>query len=118
MVTPPLASPSQRPWAKSVWGKGSHVRQLICATESRAGKLLSPSRRRRCIDHVRQTLGVSERRACRTLGQHRSTQRKEPCGLPDEARLRVAPIEMKALKLWSVLQERIAMPLFSLSLPK
>ncbi len=34
MVTPPLASPSQRPWAKSVWGKGSHVRQLICATES------------------------------------------------------------------------------------
>lgn len=24
---------------------------------------------------------------CRTLGQHRSTQRKVPCGLPDEARL-------------------------------
>ncbi|WP_138933259.1 IS3 family transposase [Roseovarius arcticus] len=56
-------------------------------TEAAPGKLLSPSRRRRCIDHVRQTLGVSERRACRTLGQHRSTQRKEPCGLPDEARL-------------------------------
>ena len=36
---------------------------------------------------MRQTLGVSERRACRTLGQHRSTQRKVPCGLPDEARL-------------------------------
>jgi len=36
---------------------------------------------------VRQTLGVFERRACRTLGQHRSTQRKVPIGLPDEERL-------------------------------
>jgi len=36
---------------------------------------------------VRQALGVSERRACRILGQHRSTQRKVPCGLPDEERL-------------------------------
>jgi len=53
----------------------------------RTGKLLSPSRRRQCIDHVRQTLSVSERKVCRTLGQHRSTQRKVPCGLPDEARL-------------------------------
>lgn len=52
-----------------------------------APALLSPSRRRQCIDHVRQTLSVSERRVCRTLGQHRSTQRKVPCGLPDEARL-------------------------------
>jgi len=36
---------------------------------------------------VRQTLSVSERRVCRTLGQHRSTQRKVPYGLPDEERL-------------------------------
>ena len=56
--------------------------------------LLSPSRRRRCIDHVRQTLGVSERRACRTIGQHRSTQRKVPCGLPDEERLTDDIIEL------------------------
>jgi putative transposase len=40
-----------------------------------------------CIDRVRQTLGVSERRACRTLGQHRSTQRKVPQGRSDEERL-------------------------------
>ena len=58
------------------------------------GKLLSPARRRRCIDHVRQTLGVSERRACRTLGQHRSTQRKMPLGLPDEERLTEDIIEL------------------------
>ena len=36
---------------------------------------------------MRQTLSVSERRVCRTLGQHRSTQRKVPCGQSDEARL-------------------------------
>ena len=36
---------------------------------------------------MRQTLSVSERRVCRTLGQHRSTQRKVPCGRPDEIRL-------------------------------
>ena len=36
---------------------------------------------------MRQALGVSERRACRTLGQHRSTQRKVPCGALGEERL-------------------------------
>ena len=36
---------------------------------------------------MRQTLGVSERRACRTLEQHRSTQRKVPCGKSDEKQL-------------------------------
>ena len=30
---------------------------------------------------------VSERRVCRVLGQHRSTQRKVPCGADDEAAL-------------------------------
>jgi len=58
------------------------------------GKLLSPSRRRRCIDRVRQTLGVSERRACRTLGQHRSTQRKVPEGRSDEDLLTADIIEL------------------------
>ena len=57
-------------------------------------KLLSPSRRRRCINHVRQTLSVSERQVCRTLGQHRSTQRKVPAGLPDEERLTEDIIEL------------------------
>jgi hypothetical protein len=32
-------------------------------------------------------LGVSERLACRVLGQHRSTQRKPPAGRADEAAL-------------------------------
>ena len=39
------------------------------------------------IEHVRRTLAVSERRACKALGQHRSTQRKTPRGRDDEAAL-------------------------------
>ena len=48
---------------------------------------MSPARRRACIEHVRQKLQVSERLACRVLGQHRSTQRKAPHGRADEEAL-------------------------------
>ena len=57
-------------------------------------KLLGPSRRRHCIDHVRGRLGISERRACRVLGQHRSTQRRIPCGRDNEDRLVADMIEL------------------------
>src|ERR1700686_1162969 len=57
------------------------------------GKLLSPARRRACIEHVRRVLSISERRACAALGQHRSTQRKIPQGRDDEARLTADIIE-------------------------
>ncbi len=53
------------------------------------GKLPGPPRRRECAEHVRETLGTSERRACRVPGQPRSTQRKPPQGREDEARLTV-----------------------------
>lgn len=43
--------------------------------EGGAGKLLSPERRRAAVTHVQEALGLSERRACRTLGQARSSQR-------------------------------------------
>jgi hypothetical protein len=43
---------------------------------------------------VRLIHGVSERRACRALGQHRSTQRKIPQGRPDEERLTDDIIEL------------------------
>jgi putative transposase len=39
------------------------------------------------VDHVVAELGVPERRACRVLGQHRSTQRKVPTTPDDEAAL-------------------------------
>ena len=43
---------------------------------------------------MRQTLRISERRACRTLGQNPSTQRKVPCGSADEERLTADIIEL------------------------
>ena len=52
------------------------------------GKLLSPERRRRCVARVRQQLGASERRACRVLGQPRTTQRRARKVASDEGALR------------------------------
>ena len=40
------------------------------------GKLLTPERRRRAVVVLVDRFGVSERRACRVVGQHRSTQRR------------------------------------------
>jgi hypothetical protein len=74
---------------KGVW---QTIQWMVCSPEREA--FLSPSRRRKCIDHVRQELGVSERRACRTLGQHRSTQRKVPQGRADAERLTDDVIEL------------------------
>jgi len=51
---------------------------------SSEGRLLSPERHRRCIEAVRQRLGVSERRTCRVLDQHRSVQRHVPQRREDE----------------------------------
>ncbi len=45
---------------------------------------MSPARRRIVVQDVRWRLGISERRACRALGQPRSTQRYEPKEICDE----------------------------------
>jgi HTH-like domain len=58
-----------------------------------AGKLLSPQRRRRAVLMLQDRLGLSERRACRYVGQPRSTQRREPLVPEDDAALRA---ELKA----------------------
>ena len=44
--------------------------------------------------HVQQTLGVSERRACRVLGQARATQRHAARARDDEDALTAAIIEL------------------------
>jgi putative transposase len=49
---------------------------------------LSPARRRLAVLALRDRLGMSERRACRLAGQHRSTQRHEPTVGDDDAALR------------------------------
>ena len=58
------------------------------------GDYRQAARRRRCIDHIRKEQPVSERRICRVLGQHRSTQRKVPRGADDEEALTADIIEL------------------------
>src|SRR5262249_36064184 len=66
------------------------------------GKLLSPARRRACVEQVRAQLHVSERPACAALGQHRSTQRKIPRGRDDEQNLLAAlALDRKKLATFS-----------------
>ena len=50
--------------------------------------MISPDRRREAVEHVQQVLEVSERRACRVIGQPRGTQRYEKRWAEDEAQLR------------------------------
>jgi putative transposase len=51
---------------------------------------LTPGLRRRAVVHLQQGFGVSERRACRVVGQNRSTQRKAPQpSRPENERLAV-----------------------------
>ncbi|NKX28502.1 IS3 family transposase [Rhodobacteraceae bacterium R_SAG6] len=66
----------------------------LILSEAERAEPLSPSRRRACIDHVRSQMKVSERRVCRVLGQHRSTQRRLPQGRADEERLVADMIEL------------------------
>ena len=55
------------------------------------GKLVSPDRRRWCVQQVRDKYGVSERHACRVLGQPRTTQRYQP-NIADDEELLTATI--------------------------
>ncbi|MCH7901741.1 MAG: IS3 family transposase [Acidobacteria bacterium] len=48
------------------------------------GKMVTPDRRRRAVMVLQERFGVSQRRACRVVGQHRSTQRREPRPEPVE----------------------------------
>ncbi|MBV8944318.1 MAG: IS3 family transposase [Solirubrobacterales bacterium] len=49
---------------------------------------MSPSRRREAVGMLQDRLGLSERRACRYVGQHRSTQRHEVVAAEDDAAVR------------------------------
>jgi hypothetical protein len=53
-----------------------------------------PFRKRQFIEHECVKLGVSERRACRVVGQHRSPQWRKPQQLADEDALAAAIIEL------------------------
>lgn len=56
---------------------------------------MSPERRRRAVGVLQQRFGVSQRRACRVVGQHRSTQRTPatpPDGVEQTVRARLRQI--------------------------
>src|SRR5215210_2303144 len=72
-------SPVKRTWRR-VGPDGQMPWRQFHGLNIRGGepkKLLSPSRRRAAVEHVRRRLGVSERRACRVIAQPRSSQRYE-----------------------------------------
>jgi putative transposase len=50
--------------------------------------LVSPSQRRRAVHMLCDRLGLSQRRACLIVGQHRSTQRHQPPELDPDCDLR------------------------------
>ena len=58
------------------------------------GKLLSPERRRCAVQRAERKYGLSERHACRLLGQWRGTQRYESIPRPDEDDLTAAVIAL------------------------
>ncbi|MCH8267996.1 MAG: IS3 family transposase [Acidobacteria bacterium] len=60
------------------------------------GKLLSPKRRCCAVERAEQGYGMSERHACRLLGQWRGTQRYEPMHRLDEDELTQAIIALAA----------------------
>ena len=80
-------------------GEGEHTAQKVIGRSGAGqghtqrgsiGKLISPAKRPRTVKYVRSALDrgkVSERRACRVLGQPRSTQRRTPHVPDDEPRL-------------------------------
>ena len=57
-------------------------------------KVISPARRRQAVEQVQKELGVSERRACRVIGQPRSTQRYQHKVVDDEEMLTRRIIEL------------------------
>ena len=60
-------------YAAPASGVGPHLGQAD-PDGGRPGKLLSPARRRACVDRIKAELRVSERRACAVLRQPRSAQ--------------------------------------------
>lgn len=55
---------------------------------------MSPESCRQAVEHIISVMAVSERRACRLLGQPRSTQRYQKRQSLDEDRLRERIIEL------------------------
>jgi hypothetical protein len=56
--------------------------------------VISPDKRREAVEQVQEVLGVSELRACRVIGQPRSTQRYDKRVPDDEHLLREQVLQL------------------------
>jgi len=65
--------------------------------EAGEGKLVSPPKRRKLVIKVCISLAVSERRACRVLGQARTTQRHIPQVRSEEETVTAEIVKLRAL---------------------
>ena len=79
--------PAQEACCRSVAGKAGA--QGYCL-----GKIVSPERRRQAVERLREKYGLSERQACRIVGQPRGTQRYVPIVQADEDALTQSIIEL------------------------
>jgi putative transposase len=73
--------------------------------------VVTAAQRRQAVLQLRERFGVSERRACRVLGQHRSTQRQRPKAKEGEQRLVTRMLELVRLhprygyrRIWALLR--------------
>nr|WP_145356800.1 transposase [Alienimonas californiensis] len=69
---------------KNCWPRPSWTRRRSRNSPRETG---GPSRKRDAARHLAKTFAVSQRRACRVVDQHRSTQRYEPTPRSDEGPL-------------------------------
>ena len=70
--------------ADGVVGGGRAVAGEAGSSGCSTGKLVSPEQRRCAVEQAREEYGLSERQACRLLGQWRATQRYAPIQRTDE----------------------------------
>ena len=71
-------------------GSGDYCLTAHCRSEARRSPRiphLSPARRRQAVETAREKYGLSERQACRIVGQPRGTQRYVPTLKPEEDEL-------------------------------
>lgn len=73
--------------------------------------MVTAGQRRQAVQHLQGRFGVSERRACDVLGQHRSTQRQRPRSPDEEQRLVARLLELVRRhprfgyrRVWALLQ--------------
>jgi putative transposase len=86
---------------KELERENSKVKRLVASVAGEVGsqgcsrgKLLSPERRRCAVEHAREEYRLSERHACRPLGQSRGKQHYLPLQRTDEGTLTRAIVSL------------------------